>query len=172
MSAIHVDKYDLELLAQLQKEGRATNGALGERIHLSTSQVSRRIQRLEEAGAIGSYAALLDLETVGLGVEAFIFVTLARHGEGHGEAFEQAVTDMPEVLECISVTGEADYIVRAVSPDLAAFSEFMMKRLLRIPGVINVKSSLTLKKVKQTHVLPLDHLTQPAQSTRRLVFSK
>lgn len=172
MTTITVDRYDLELLKLLQQEGRATNAALGEKVHLSTSQVSRRVQRLEEAQVIGQYAALLDPEIVGLGVEAFTFVTLGRHGETHGDAFERAMRDMPEVLECISVTGEADYIVRVISPDLAAFSEFMMKQLLRLPGVINIKSSITLKKVKNTHVLPLDHLTQPTEAARRLVFSR
>ncbi len=172
MSAISVDRYDLELLALLQQDGRATNGALGEKIHLSPSQVSRRIQRLEEAQVIDQYAALLDPKIVGLGVEAFTFISLARHGDAHGEAFERAIADMPEVLECISVTGEADYIARIVAPDLAALSEFMMNHLLRIPGVVNVKSNITLKKVKSTHVLPLDHLTQPAEAGRRLVFSR
>ncbi|TFW04953.1 Lrp/AsnC family transcriptional regulator [Oxalobacteraceae bacterium OM1] len=172
MSSITVDRHDLELLALLQQDGRATNGALGEKIHLSTSQVSRRIQRLEEAQVIGQYAALLNPDIVGLGVEAFTFITLGRHGDTHGEAFERAVAEMPEVLECISVTGECDYIVRVVAPDLAAFSEFMMKQLLRLPGVVNVKSNITLKKVKATHVLPLDHLKQPAQTARRLVFAK
>lgn len=172
MSSIQVDRYDLEILALLQREGRATNGTIGEKIHLSTSQVSRRIQRLEEAQVIGQYAALLNPEIVGLGVEAFTFVTLGRHGDTHGEAFERAVTDMPQVLECLSVTGESDYIVRVVAPDLATFSDFMMKELLRLPGVVNVKSTIMLKKVKTTHVLPLDHITQPAQTERRLVFNR
>ncbi|NEX63074.1 Lrp/AsnC family transcriptional regulator [Noviherbaspirillum galbum] len=176
MSSIQVDRYDLEILNALQRDGRATNGTIGEKIHLSTSQVSRRIQRLEEAQVIGQYAALLNAEIVGLGVEAFTFVTLGRHGDRHGdshaESFERAVTDMPQVLECISVTGESDYIVRVVAPDLATFSDFMMKKLLRLPGVINVKSTITLKKVKGTHVLPLDHITQPAQTERRLVFNR
>lgn len=172
MSSISVDLHDLQLLALLQKDGRATNAALGEKIHLSTSQVSRRIQRLEEMRVIGRYAALLSPEIVGLGVEAYTFVTLVRHGDGHGESFERAVADMPEVLDCISVTGESDYILRVVAPDLAAFSELMMKQLLRMPGVANVKSNITLKKVKSTHVLPLDHLKQPAQAARRLVLAR
>lgn len=172
MSAITVDRYDLEILAALQRDGRTTNSTLGEKIHLSTSQVSRRVQRLEEAKVISRYAAMLDPEVVGLGVTAFTSVTLERHGEAQGDAFERAIADMPEVLECLSVTGEADYVLRVVATDLASFSEFMMKRLLRLPGVVNVKSSIALKRIKQTHVLPLEHVAQPAQATRRLVFSK
>ncbi|MEC4720925.1 Lrp/AsnC family transcriptional regulator [Noviherbaspirillum sp. CPCC 100848] len=172
MSSVTVDRHDLELLAELQRDGKLTNSTLGERIHLSTSQVSRRIQRLEETKVISHYAAILDLDVVGLGVTAFTSVTLGRHGEAQGDAFERAVADMPEVLECLSVSGEADYVLRVVTPDLASFSEFMMKRLLRLPSVVNVKSNIALKRIKQTHVLPLDHVMQPVEARRRLVFSK
>lgn len=172
MTAITVDRFDLELLANLQKDGKATNSALGEKIHLSTSQVSRRIQRLEESGVISHFAAILDPDILGLGVIAFTSVTLERHSDARGEAFERAIADMPEVLECLSVTGEADYVLRVLAPDLASFSAFIMKRLLRLPGVSNVKSNIALKKIKQTHVLPLDHIRQPEQTTQRLVYSQ
>jgi Lrp/AsnC family leucine-responsive transcriptional regulator len=172
MRDISVDKFDLDLLSALQRDGRATNSELGEQIHLSPSQVSRRVQRLEEAGVIDHYAAILDPDIVGLGVMAFTSVTLERHGEAQGDTFERAITEMSEVLECLSVTGEADYVLRVVAPDLASFSEFMMKRLLRIPGVVNVKSNISLKQIKQTHVLPLEHVKQPAQATQRLAYSK
>jgi len=172
MSLVTVDRHDLELLAELQRDGKLTNSMLGEKIHLSTSQVSRRIQRLEDTKVISHYAAILDLDVVGLGVTAFTSVTLGRHGEAQGDAFERAVADMPEVLECLSVSGEADYVLRVVTPDLASFSEFMMKRLLRLPSVVNVKSNIALKRIKQTHVLPLDHVAQPVETRRRLVFSK
>lgn len=172
MSAISVDKFDLALLEELQRDGRMTNAALGLKVHLSTSQVSRRVQRLEEAGVIAHYSAMLDPEVVGLGVIAFTSVTLGRHGETEGDNFERAVAQMPEVLECLSVTGEADYMLRVVAPDLAAFSEFMMKSLLRLPGVINVKSNIALKKIKQTHVLPLEHVAAPAEAARKLVLTR
>lgn len=171
MTTITVDRFDVELLASLQRDGKATNSALGEKIHLSTSQVSRRIQRLEESGVISQFAAILDPDILGLGVIAFTSVTLERHGEARSDAFEKAVADMPEVLECLSVTGEADYVLRVLAPDLASFSSFMMKRLLRLPGVANVKSNIALKKIKQTHVLPLDHIKQPEQAIPKLVYS-
>jgi DNA-binding Lrp family transcriptional regulator len=104
------------------------------------------VQRLEEAHVIERYTAVLDPAVVGLGVTAFTTVTLDRQGETRGELFEKAVETMPEVTECFSVTGEGDYILRIVAPDLAAFSEFMMTRLLRLPGVTNVKSNITLKR--------------------------
>ena len=114
MSSISIDLHDLQILNLLQQDGRATNALLGEKIHLSSSQVSRRVQRLEETHVISRYAALLNPEIAGLDVEAYIFVTLGRHGESHGDPFERAVTDMPEVLDCIAVTGECDYILREI----------------------------------------------------------
>lgn len=171
MSTITVDRFDLALLAELQRDGHITNSALGQKVHLSTSQISRRVQRLEEAHVIERYTAVLDPAVIGLGVTAFTNVTLDRQGETRGIQFEEAVQDMPEIMECFSITGEADYILRIVAPDLAAFSEFMMTRLLRLPGVTNVKSNITMKQVKHSHVLPLDHVAQPAQSRQRIKFS-
>jgi len=172
MTAITVDRYDLELLNALQEDGRLTNAVLGERVHLSASQVSRRIQRLEELKVINRYAALLDPDIVGLGVTAFTSVTLGRHGDAQGDSFEQAIVQMPEVLECLAVTGEADYVLRIVAADLGALSEFMSKRLLRLPGVVNVKSNIALKRIKQTHVLPLRQVTKPEQAPPKLVLSR
>ncbi|MDB5841380.1 MAG: AsnC family transcriptional regulator [Herminiimonas sp.] len=171
MTKVMVDRYDIELLAALQRNGRETNAALGEKVHLSTSQVSRRVQRLEEANIISHYAAVLNPEVVGLGVMAFTYVTLERQGE-QGNLFEQEIIDIPEVLECLSVTGEADYILRIATPDLASFSEFMTKRLLRLSGVANVKSIITLKTIKQTSSLPLEHIKQPARARQQLAFAK
>src|SRR5689334_18587513 len=91
LTTITVDRFDVELLASLQQDGKATNSALGEKVHLSTSQVSRRIQRLEESGVISQFAAILDPDILGLGVIAFTSVTLERHGEARSEAFEKAV---------------------------------------------------------------------------------
>ncbi|MDY7578436.1 Lrp/AsnC family transcriptional regulator [Herbaspirillum sp. RTI4] len=171
MTTITVDRFDLALLNELQKDGHITNSALGQKVHLSTSQVSRRVQRLEEAHVIERYTAVLDAAVVGLGVTAFTHVTLDRQGEKRGLAFEREIETMSEVLECFSVTGEADYILRIVAPDLASFSEFMMTKLVRLAGVTNVKSNITLKKIKQSHVLPLDHVMQPKQSKQKIRFS-
>jgi Lrp/AsnC family leucine-responsive transcriptional regulator len=168
---VTVDRHDLAILAELQRDGQMTNSALGERIHLSTSQVSRRVQRLEEAGVIDHYAAVLDPAAVGLGVLAITHVVLDRQGDAHGDNFEKAVAKLPEVLECFSVAGEADYVLRIVAYDLAEFSEFMMKNLLHLPGVSSVKSTILLQKVKQTSVLPLDHLVRPRKTKQLIRFS-
>lgn len=170
MSTITIDSYDINLLTALQRDGKATNSALGEKIHLSTSQVSRRVQRLEETRVISHYVAVLNPEVIGLGVSAFTHVTLGRQSE-HAALFEKAVMDLPEVLECHSVTGEADYILRITAPDLTAFSDFMEKKLLRLPSVASVKSIVTLKTIKQTSSLPLEHIAQPRPVKTQIVFA-
>lgn len=171
MQAITIDRHDLALLDAVQRDGLATNATLGEAVHLSASQVSRRLTRLAEAGIIAGHAALLDPEAVGLGVTAFAQVVLERHGKTQSDAFEWAVGDLPQVLECHSVSGEADYLLRIVAPDLPAFSELMMKQVLRLPGVAQVKTHIALQKLKQSHVLPLEHLTQPVRTRRQVRYA-
>ncbi len=171
MTRVAVDRYDIDLLTELQRNGRATNSALGEKIHLSTSQVSRRVQRLEETKVISHYVAVLNPEVVGLGVMAFTYVTLGQQGV-QGNIFEQEIAGIPEVLECLSVTGEADYILRIAAPDLATFSDFMTKRLLRLPGVASIKSVVTLKTIKQTFSLPLEHIKQPPQAKPQVAYTQ
>lgn len=155
---LSLDRIDLELLGALQRDGRATNPALGERVHLSASQVSRRIQRLEEAGLIDRCVTLLRAARLGLTVTAFTRVSLERHGETGNDAFDRAVQLMPEVLECYSVTGPYDYQLRIVAADLEAFAQFMMHRLMRLPGVRSVESSVALQEIKRTTELPLRQL--------------
>ena len=171
MQTITLDRYDLSLLDALQRDGNTTHATLGETVHLSASQISRRLQRLVDSGIIAGYAVLLDPEILGLGVTAYASVVLERHGAPHSDAFEAAVSAMPEVMECYSVSGDADYFLRIVAPDLNAFSELMMKRLLRLPGVAHIKTNIAMQKVKQTHVLPLDHIAQPARARQRIKYA-
>ncbi len=171
MQTITLDRYDLALLDALQRNGNATNATLGTSVNLSASQISRRLQRLGETGLIAGYAALLDPVAIGLGVTAFAHVILERHGKTQSDAFETAVSAIPEVMECFSVTGDADYFLRIVAPDLQAFSELMMKRVLRLPGVAHIKSNIALQKVKQTHVLPLDHVAQPSRPRQQIRYA-
>lgn len=172
MAKITIDRYDLALLDALQRKGNATNATLGEQIRLSASQISRRIQRLEEDGVIAGYVALLAPAAIGLSVTAFAQVILERRGESTSEAFETAIAAMPQVTDCFSVSGDSDYMLRIVVPDLAAFSDLMMKGLLRLPGVARIKTSIALQTVKQTHVLPLDHLTQPSKPRQRVRYAE
>jgi Lrp/AsnC family leucine-responsive transcriptional regulator len=150
-----LDVFDLRLLAALQADGRAANAALAETVGLSASQVSRRLARLEAEGVIAGYAALLRPEAVGLSVLAFSSISLERQAEAM-DGFEAAVRRFPEILECYSVTGEADFVLRIVAKDLKAFADFLSQRLLRIPGVRSVRSSIVLHQIKHTTALPLE----------------
>lgn len=171
MHEISVDKFDLELLDLLQLDASLTNAALAERVHLSASQVGRRRQRLEESGVLERTVALLDQGLAGIGAVAFAHVTLERHGARRTEDFERAVAALPEVLECWSVTGEADYVLKLVAPDLAQLSDLLLKRLLALPGVTHVHSNIALERVKHSTALPLDHLRQAPRSGPRLRYA-
>ena len=152
---VNLDVFDLKLLGALQSQGRAPNAALADAVGLSASQVSRRLARLEETGVIAAYAALLDPDAVGLTVQAFSNVSLERHAEDLVQGFERAVAARPEILECWSVTGEADFVLRIVAKDLKSFADFLSQHLLRVPGVRSVRSAIVLHRIKQTTALPL-----------------
>jgi DNA-binding Lrp family transcriptional regulator len=171
MTITTIDKFDLQLLTELQRDGQATNSALGSKIHLSTSQVSRRVLRLQEGGVIDHYAAIIDPVAVGLDVMAFTEVTLDHHSPSASERFETEVAGLVEVTECYTLAGRSDYHLRVVAPDLSALSKFMTEKILRIPGVAQVKSTITLRKIKHTHVLPLDHVMQPTENRKRIQFT-
>jgi len=154
-----LDRYDISLLAALQVNTHATHQALGDSIHLSASQVSRRIQRLEAAGFIKAHVALLDPVRLGLGVRAISYVTLARHGDEEGTSFERDILSIPEVVECFAVTGESDYILKIFAADLTALSDSVLKRLTRMKGVSSIRSNIVLQCVKSTTQLPLSHVS-------------
>lgn len=158
MTQAALDAIDLKILKVLQAEGRLTNNALAERIGLSPSPCLRRVSLLEESGVIGRYVALVDPTTVGLPVNVFVNVTLDRQIEENLDAFEIAITKRPEVMECYLMTGEADYLLRVVVPDLAAYERFLKQHLTRVPGVANIRSSFALKQVRYQTALPLAHL--------------
>ena len=147
--------FDISLLAALQRDAYATHQQIGEQIHLSASQVSRRVQRLQAAGIIRRYVALLDPAAVGLGVRAITYVTLTRHSEGAVEAFERMVATCPEIMECASTTGESDYLIKVVVADMKAYDRFLQERLFRQSGVASVRSSVVLREVKYETALPV-----------------
>lgn len=156
-----LDRCDIALLAALQAHNQATHQALGEVVHLSASQVSRRIQRLEAAGLIQAHVALLNPVALGLGVRAISYVTLLRHGGEEGTGFERDILDIPEVVECFAVTGESDYILKIFAANLTDLSESVLKRLTRLQGVASIRSNIVLQCIKSTTALPLTHLSHP-----------
>ena len=151
-----LDAIDRRILQCLQENARIPNVDLARRVGLSPSPCSRRVRELEEDGIIRRYATLIDPGAAGLPVSVFISVTLERQVEQDLEVFESAVTELPEVMECYLMTGDADYLLRVVVPDLVAFRQFLMDHLTRVPGVSNIRSSFALKQVKYRTALPLD----------------
>lgn len=161
-----LDNYDISLLSALQHDANATHQAIGEQIHLSSSQVSRRVQRLQASGIIRRYVALLNPDALGLRVRAITYVTLTRNVGDEGAVFEREITDFPEVLECYSVAGESDYILQIVATSLAELSDQVLRRLTRIAGVGNIRSNIVLNCIKSSTEMPLAHLAPPRSARR------
>ncbi|HYI72304.1 MAG TPA: Lrp/AsnC family transcriptional regulator [Skermanella sp.] len=158
MPKSQIDPIDRKILTRLQKDGRIANNDLAEAVGLSPSPCLRRVKALEESGVIRTYVALVDPAMVELPVNVFVSVTLEKQVEERLDAFEAAIRQRPEVLECYLMTGEADYLLRVVVPDLAAYEQFLKTYLTRIAGVASIKSSFALKQVRYETALPLHHL--------------
>jgi len=159
---LELDHFDLALLDVLQRFGRATHQQLAEQVPLSPSQIGRRLQRLEQLGVVDGYRVVLRPEKLGLGVTAFTSLKLKHHGDSVIEQFQQQIEVLPEVLECHAVVGDADYLLRIVAPDLNYLSTFVMKKLMRVPGVDSVRSNIVLTTFKRNGPLPLGHLSPGA----------
>jgi Lrp/AsnC family transcriptional regulator, leucine-responsive regulatory protein len=158
MPGIEIDRTDCKILALLQEEARLPNVELAQSVGLSPSPCLRRVRLLEEGGVIRRYVTLLDPATVGLPVSVFVQVTLERQVETALQGFEEAVGKHPEVMECYLMTGDADYLLRVVAPDLESYQRFLLDHLTRIPGVASIKSSFALKQVVYRTALPLNHI--------------
>jgi Lrp/AsnC family leucine-responsive transcriptional regulator len=154
-SAKTLDEIDRRILTALQHDGRLTNQDLAARVGISPSPCWRRVRALETTGVIKAYAALVDPGAIGLDVSVFTQVSLDRQGEKNLQVFEQAVGAWPEIMECYLMTGDADYLLRVVVPDLAAYEKFLMQKLTRIPGIASIKSSFALRSVKYRTDLPI-----------------
>lgn len=150
-----LDPIDVRILDHLQEHGRASNLELAEVAQLSPAQSLRRHRRLEEAGLIGRYEARLNGPQLGYTVTAFIHVSMARGHYRELTRFTEEVAQIGEVLECYSVTGDFDYVLKVVARDLPALSRFLMDTLMRLPGVDGVRSSVCMDEIKCTSRLPL-----------------
>lgn len=155
MNGSGLDRTDLLLLAELQRDGRVANAELAERVHLSASACLRRVQRLERDGVIAGYRAELDPERLGLGLQAFVRVQLRQHDAQSVEAFARSVDEWDEVVACNALTGDMDYLLQVVVRDLDHFSRFLLDKLLGQSGVEDVNSSFVLRRVKPMRGLPL-----------------
>ncbi|MCO6389667.1 winged helix-turn-helix transcriptional regulator [Aliihoeflea aestuarii] len=150
-----IDQFDRKILAALQADARLTNGDLAEKIHLSASQCSRRRQRLEDVGYIKGYRATLDRERLGFPLVNVISVTLATHNRDNARRFAELLARLPEVQEAYAMTGEMDYFVKVVTPDLKSLADFVNEVLLPHESVQHVKTAIVLQTLKETDALPL-----------------
>ena len=152
---MNLDRYDKAILAALQADGRISNVELSARVNLSESACLRRVRALEEAGMIDRYVALLNQAKAGVSGNVFVFIALHREVESELAAFELAVRDIPEVMECYLMTGEFDYLLRVVVSDMADFERLHRDSLTRLPGVARVNSSVAIRTVTKKTELPL-----------------
>jgi Lrp/AsnC family leucine-responsive transcriptional regulator len=144
-----IDDFDIQILRSLSREGRISLQDLSERIGLSTTPTARRVRRLEKAGIITGYAALIDETALGFDVSVFVSVQLERQVDDALARFEAAVREFPEVVDCWLMTGDRDYLLRIATTGLKEFEEFLVGRLTRVPGVASIQSSIPLRRVKQ-----------------------
>ena len=151
-----LDRVARRIAAALQRDGRQSAQQLAEQVGLSATPVWRRVKELEATGVIRGYVALLDREKLGLSICVLAHVTLERHSEGAVEQFEAMARSSPEIMECHSTTGEGDYLVKVVAPDMKAYDRFLQDKVFRTPGVANVRSSVVLREVKYETALPVE----------------
>ncbi len=152
---MNIDKFDKAILIALQKDGRISNVDLAGLVSLSESACLRRVRRLEEKGFIEKYTALLNQRQADLAGNVFVHIALHREGQSDLAAFEAAVQDLPEVMECYLMTGEFDYLLRVVVSDMADFERVHKESITRLPGVARVNSSVAIRTVRKTTELPL-----------------
>lgn len=151
-----LDRYDQHILEILQADGRINNQDLADRIGLSPSPCLRRVRALEEAGLIVAYRALLDARKLGLTLMALVSISMDRHTPERFANFEASVMVLPEVLECLLITGQdADYQLKVAVRDMDHYQTLLLDKLTRITGVTGVHSSFVLRKVVDTTALPL-----------------
>ena len=153
---MEIDRYDRQILQLLQEDGRISNQDLADRIGLSPSPCLRRVRQLEETGIIAGYRALVNAKALGLSLLALIHISMDQHTPERFEHFESAIRDIPEVLECLLITGQdADYQIKVAVKDMDAYQELLLNRVTRIPGVTGVHSSFVLRRVVDRTALPV-----------------
>ncbi|MFZ4550994.1 MAG: Lrp/AsnC family transcriptional regulator [Aquabacterium sp.] len=153
---MQLDRYDKEILNCLQQDGRLTNQELADRIGLSPSPCLRRVRALEETGLIIGYRALVDARKLGLTLMALLHISMDKHTPERFENFEREVAAIPEVMECLLITGQsADYQLKVVVKDMDGYQDLLLNRVTRIEGVTGVHSSFVLRRVVNNTAVPV-----------------
>ncbi|MEQ8409890.1 MAG: Lrp/AsnC family transcriptional regulator [Gammaproteobacteria bacterium] len=156
---MQLDKLDIRILGELQRNGAITNLELADKVGLSPSPCARRVKQLEDAGVIKGQVTLLSASKLDLKLTALIQISMDRHTPDRFEQFEEKVRGFPEVIECLLITGQsADYQLKVVVPDMEYYQQFLLNKITRIEGVSDVHSSFMLREVQNSTELPLTHL--------------
>lgn len=150
-----MDQYDLNILRYLQEDGRISNLNLAEKIHLSPPQTLRRVRALEEQKIIRAYTTQVAPQALGLNVMAYVALSLDREKYRNVREVEQTIKLFPDIVECHTVSGDFDYLLKVVAPDLKSLSQFLTDRLMQVPGVAAVRSMICLEEVKPSTSLPI-----------------
>jgi len=151
-----MDAYDLSILRHLQDDGRMSNLNLAEKIHLSAPQTLRRVRILEEKKIIRGYVAQVAPEAIGLGVMAFVNLSLDREQFRNVREVEKQLRAFPNIIECHTISGDFDYILKVVAADLKSLSQFLTDTLMQVPGVASLRSMICMEEVKPVCGLPID----------------
>ncbi len=162
-----LDRHDVALLAELQRDARQTVQQLADAVGLSSTPCWKRVKELEAGGIIRGYTALVDREKVGLALCVLAEVNLSRHNEDDVRRFEHAVAAAPQIVSCYATTGQADYVIKVLVPDIKSYETFLHETAFKLPGVTHVRSSVVLKEIKAESRLPLQAPAPPAAPARR-----
>ena len=153
----NLDRIDMSILQELQTDGSLTNVELARRVNLSPSPCLARVKALEASGVIDRYVAIADPKALGLGLSVFISISLKEQSRHALAEFETRIAEHDEVMECYLMTGDSDYLIRVVVPDIEALEAFILEQLTPIPVIEKIRSSFTLKQVRYKTALPLGH---------------
>ena len=150
-----LDRVESRILALLQANGRMPIVELAAEVGMSESACQRRLRKMERAGVVQGYAALVDQRALGLAVTAFVLVTLEKQPDAQAEGFHRRVQSEPHIVECHATSGSHDYLMKVVARDIDHFSDLVMRNILHYPGVRNVESSFSLQEIKHAYTLPV-----------------
>jgi len=151
-----LDRHDVALLGELQRDSRQTVQQLAAQVGLSSTPCWKRVKEMERSGVIRGYTALVDREMVGLSLCVLAEINLTRHNEDDVRRFEKQVAACPQIVSCYATTGQADYVIKVLVPDIKSYESFLHETLFKLPGVTHVRSSVVLKEVKAETRLPLE----------------
>jgi Lrp/AsnC family transcriptional regulator, leucine-responsive regulatory protein len=167
MRSSRLTEIDTRILAQLQQDAGVPSAVLAERVGLSPAAYARRVQALEKAGVIKTYKALVDPRMAETGVTVFVQVRFDWHVKERLELFEKTILEQPEVVECFLLTGDADYLLRVMVPDVSTYERFLVERLRRLPGLARLKSGFAIRQVKNSMALPPENIPRTERRTSR-----